>query len=220
VEAQFGSESAPITIGLEAPLFVDFHLTRIHPLQVNYGTGCYDRWMPGGTTITSTTALDAYRMQETIFGHSPYLTDALWSSVPRALLEQNLVSPVATRYTLQTPNAIAYMVDGVWSETGSAAKAGEFSLVRVNYPNGGTIVANSGSSNVTWNALQIPQFGWAVTGNGFSAYAAILGGQIAGYAQTPTSIYANARNQADILSENTFATPSFSNFVQISPGVL
>jgi hypothetical protein len=74
VEAQFGAESTPITNGLDAPLFVDFDLTRIHPLQVNYGMGYYDRWMPGGTTITSTAELDAYRMQEIIFGHSPYLT--------------------------------------------------------------------------------------------------------------------------------------------------
>jgi hypothetical protein len=220
VEAQFGAESPPITNGLEAPLFVDFDLTRIHPLQVNYGMGYYDRWMPGGTTITSTTALDAYRMQEIIFGHSPYLTDALWSSVPRALLEQNLVSPLATRYTLQTPNAIAYMVDGAWSDASSAAKVGEFSLVQVGYPNGDTILANSGSSNVAWNSLLIPQYGWAATGGGFSAYTAMLGGQIADYSQTPTSIYANARNQADILSENTLATPSVASFNQVAPGAV
>jgi hypothetical protein len=220
VEAQFGTESTPITNGLEAPLFVDFDLTRIHPLQVNYGMGYYDRWMPGRTTITSTTALDAYRMQEIIFGHSPYLTDALWASVPRALLEQNLVSPLATRYALQTPNAIAYNVDGAWSDASSAAKTGEFSLVQVSYPNGDTIIANSGSSNVTSNSLQIPQYGWAATGNGFSAYTAILGGQIADYSQTPTSIYANSRNQADILSENTLATPSVASFTQTGPGVI
>jgi len=220
VEAQFGAESIPITNGLEAPLFVDFDLTRIHPLQVNYGMGYYVRWMPGGTTITSTTALDAYRMQEIIFGHSPYLTDALWSSVPRALLEQNLVSPLATRYTLQTSNAIAYYVDGAWSDASSAAKTGEFSLVQVSYPNGDTIIANSGSSNVTWNSLQIPQYGWAAIGNGLLAYTATLGGQIADYSQTPTSIYANARNLADILSENTLATPSVASFTQTGPDVV
>ena len=218
VEAQFGAEATPITNGIEAPLFVDFDLTRIHPLQTNYGMGYYSRWMPGGTTITSTAALDAYRMQEIIFGHSPYLTDGLWSSVPRALLEQDLVSPVSFRYTLQTPNAIAYMVNGAWTDASGAAKAGDFTLAQVSYPNGDTIIANSQPSNVTWNSLQIPQYGWAATGTGFLAYTAVLGGQIADYSQTASSIFANARNQADILSENTFATPSVASFNQIAPG--
>jgi hypothetical protein len=220
VEAQFGAESTPITNGLEAPLFVDFDLTRIHPLQVNYGMGYYDRWMPGATTITSTLALDAYRMQEVIFGHNPYLTDALWSSVPRALLEQELVSSIASRYALQTPVAISYMVDGAWGDASAAAKAGDFSLAQVTYPNGDTVLANSRSSNVTWNSLQIPQYGWAAKGTDFLAYTALLAGEIADYSQTPQSIYANARNQADILSENTLATPGIAAFKQIATGVI
>jgi hypothetical protein len=220
VEAQFGAESTRITNGLEAPLFVDFDLTRIHPLQVNYGMGYYDRWMPGAVTITSTLALDAYRMQEVIFGHAPYLTDALWSSVPRALLEQDLVAPLAARYALQTPNAIAYMVDGAWSDASSAAKAGDFSLAQVSYPSGDTVVANSRPSIFTWNSLRLPQYGWAATGPGYMAYTALLGGQIADYSQTAQSIYANARNQADILSDNTLATPSVAAFQQIGPGAI
>jgi hypothetical protein len=220
VEAQFGAESTPITNGLLAPLFVDFDLTRIHPLQVNYGMGYYDRWTPGAATITSTLELDAYRMQEVIFGHSPYLTDALWSSVPRALLEQDLVSPFATRNALQTPNAIAYMVQGVWGDASTAAKAGDFSLAQVTYPNGDSVIANSRSSTVSWNSLQIPQYGWAAKGPGFLAYTALLGNQIADYCQTPASIYANARNQADILSENTLATPSVASFNQVAPKIV
>lgn len=220
VEAQFGAESTPITNGPQAPLFVDFDLTRIHPLQVNYGMGYYDRWMPGGATISSTIALDAYRMQEVIYGHNPYLTDALWPSVPRELLEQNLVSPLATRYALQTPNSIAYMVNGVWSNTTTAAKAGDFSLVQVGYPNGDSLIANSRPPTVTWKSLQIPQYGWAARGPGYVAYTALINGQIADYSQTPQSIYANARNQADILSENTLATPAIAAFKQLAPGII
>jgi hypothetical protein len=220
VEAQFGAESTPITNGLQAPLFVDFDLMRIHPLQVNYGMGYYERWMPGGTTITSTTALDAYRMQEVIFGHSPYLTGTLWPSVPRSLLEQNLVSPLSTRYALQTPIAIAYNVNGAWADASTAAIAGEFSVVQVSYPNGDTIIANSGSSNVTWNGIQIPQYGWAAAGNNFAAYTALVGTQVADYSQTSSMIYANARNQADILSENTLATPSVAAFSQIGTNAI
>ena len=220
VEAQFGAESETITNGLLAPLFVDFDLTRIHPLQVNYGMGYYDRWMPGGDTITTTLALDAYRMQEVIFGHNPYLTDALWSSVPRALLEQDLVSPTATRYALQTPSNITYMVNGAWSDASSAAKAGDFSLVQVSYPNGDTMVANSRSSSITWNSLEIPQYGWAAKGSGYLAYTALIGSQIADYSQTTQSIFANARNRTDILSADTFATPSVATFQQTAPDAI
>ncbi len=220
VEAQFGAESTPITNGLEAPLFVDFDLTRIHPLQLNYGMGFYERWTPGATTITSTLELDAYRMQEVIFGHNPYLTDALWSSVPRALLEQDLVSPIATRYAVQTPSAISYMVDGDWVDASAAAKAGDFSIAQVTYPNGDTVMANSRSSNTTWNSLQVPQYGWAAKGADFSAYTAVLAGKIADYSQTHESIYANARNQGDILSENTLATPGIAAFKQVGTGVI
>src|SRR6202012_3208412 len=146
---------------------------------------------------------------------SPYLTGTLWPSVPRSLLEQNLVSPLATRYALQTPSTITYNVDGAWVDASSAAIAGEFSVVQVSYPNGDTIIANSGSANLTWNGLQIPQYGWAAASNNFAAYTALLGTQIADYSQTPSMIYANARNQADILSENTLATPSVAAFSQI-----
>jgi hypothetical protein len=220
VEAQFGAESTPITNGMAAPLFVDFDLTRIHSLQANYGMGFYDRWVQGGGTITTTLALDAYRMQEVIFGHNPFLTDSLWSSVPRALLEQNLVSAVAARYVVQTPSAVAYQVNGVWADASAAAKAGDFSLAQVSYPNGDTFVANSRSSTLSWSGLQIPQYGWAATGSGLTAYTALLGGQVADYAQTHQAIYANARNQADILSENTLATPSVASFRQTATNVV
>jgi hypothetical protein len=212
VEAQFGAESTTITNGLAAPLFVDFDLTRIHPLQVNYGMGYYNRW--SGVPITSTVALDAYRMQEVIYGHAPYLADGLWSSVPRALLEQSLVSPTAARYALQTPSAITYMVNGIWSDASNAAKAGDFSLSQVSYPNGDQIVASSRTSSVAWNSIVIPQYGWAALGTNYRAYTALVGGQIADYSQTPLAIYANARNQGDLISENTVATPGMFSFKQ------
>jgi hypothetical protein len=92
--------------------------------------------------------------------------------------------------------------------------------VQVSYPNGDTIIANSGSSNVSWNGIQIPQYGWAAMGNNFAAYTALLGTQVVDYSQTSSTIYANARNQADILSENTLATPSVVAFNQIGPSAI
>jgi uncharacterized protein DUF5696 len=212
VEAQFGSESTPITNGPQAPLFVDFDLTRIHPLQINYGMGYYNRWLP--TAAMTTLTLDAYRMQEIIYGHAPYLADSLWQSVPRALLEQNLVSPTAGRYAPQTPSSILYWVNGAWVDTSTAAKAGSFSIVRVNYPNGDSIVANSTPAVFSWGSVQIPQYGWAATGNKYFAYTALMGGKVVDLSMTPQGIYANARNQADIIAENTVATPAVYTFKQ------
>jgi Family of unknown function (DUF5696) len=212
VEAQFGAESTPINNGLQAPLFVDFDLTRIHPLQINYGMGYYNRWLPTGAMTTLT--LDAYRMQEVIYGHAPYLADSIWQSVPRALLEQNLVSPTAARYALQTPSSIFYWVNGAWVDASTAAKAGSFSIVRVNYPNGDSIVANSTPAVFSWGSVQIPQYGWAATGSKYFAYTAQRGGNVVDFSQTPQGIYANARNQADILAENTVATPAVYSFKQ------
>jgi hypothetical protein len=212
VEAQFGAESTPITNGPQAPLFVDFDLTRIHPLQINYGMGYYNRWLP--TAAMTTLTLDAYRMQEVIYGHAPYLADSLWQSVPRALLEQNLVSPTAARYAPQTPSSIFYWVNGAWVDTDTAAKAGSFSIARVNYPNGDSIVANSTPAVFSWGSVQIPQYGWAATGNKYFAYTALMGGKVVDLSMTPQGIYANARNQADILAENTVATPVVYSFKQ------
>ncbi|MGB9417163.1 MAG: hypothetical protein WCB58_12690, partial [Acidobacteriaceae bacterium] len=139
---------------------------------------------------------------------------SLWQSVPRALLEQNLVSPIAARYALQTPSSIFYWVNGAWVDTSTAAKAGSFSIVRVNYPNGDSIVANSTPAVFSWGSVQIPQYGWAATGSKYFAYTALMGGKVVDYSQTPQGIYANARNQADILAENTVATPAVYSFKQ------
>ena len=217
VEAQFGSESTPITNGLSAPLFVNFDLTRIHPLQINYGMGYYDRWTP---SPINTMALDAYRMQEVIYGHGPYLADGYWASAYRALLEQSLVSPTAARYATQTPTYISYWVNGSWTDTSTAAKAGAFTIAQVTYPNGDSIVANSSASTIIWNSLQIPQYGWAASGAGYLAYTALIGNQLADYSQTPDSLYADARNQADIVSEGTVATPGVVSFTQTAPRTL
>ncbi|RRA48238.1 hypothetical protein [Acidipila sp. EB88] len=207
VEAQFGSESTPITDGMQAPLFVDFDLTRIHPLQVNFGMGFYERWMANGATLNSTAAMDAYRMQEIVFGHAPFLSDALWSSVPRALLEQGLVSPIAAREALQTATKISYDVQGAWVDASAAAKANDFSIVQVQYANGDTFVANSKAAPLNVQGITVPQYGWIGYGSNFVAGSALLGGMMLDLARTDHSIYANARNQADLLSEGTLAAP-------------
>jgi hypothetical protein len=217
VEAQFGAEPTAITIGTKAPLFVDFDLFRIHPLQVNHGMGYSGRWLASGETITSTIAQDAYRMQELIYGHAPYIND-YWQSPWHVLQEQNLVSPIAQRYGTQKATSVQYDVNGAWSSTNAAILADDFSRAQVTYANGDSIVANSQSSNLVWNGLTLPQFGWAAKGTGMLAYSALVGGVIADYAQTPTSIFANARNQADLLAEPYSAIVKVASFQQTAKG--
>jgi hypothetical protein len=76
-EAQFGEGVEP-DAG-DTPLFVDFDLLKIHPLQVNHGMGYYERWLLTGTDIEQPHQLDAYRMQEIIYGHAPFLGNMLWT---------------------------------------------------------------------------------------------------------------------------------------------
>ena len=200
VEAQFGAQPTPITDGTTAPLFVDFDLSRIHPLQVNHGMGMYDRWMPDNETITTVTQLDAYRMQEVIFGHAPYLSDSLWDIVPFAIREQNLVSPVAQSYAGQTLVSTVYEAKGSWMNAGAALRAGGYTRVQVTYANGLVAVANQDPGVMTWNGLSLPQSGWAAKGSNLLAYTAYRSGSIADYAQTANSLFANARNENDYLS--------------------
>jgi len=206
VEAQVGPSEGPGTLpgnqGIQTPLFVDFDLTRIHPLQVNHGMGFFSRWVAPGQTVYSTFTSDAYRMQEVIFGHAPWLGEVtggewLWAVVPRALLEQSLVSPVAARYATQTADQIQYQINNAWTTPSLAAAAGDFSRVKVTYSNGDTIVANSQEGILSFDGFDIPQDGWLAEGNGLLAYTALVGGVFADYAQTSTSYFANARNAND-----------------------
>jgi hypothetical protein len=200
VEAQFGAQPDPITDGTKAPIFVDFDLSRIHPLQVNHGMGMYDRWLPNNQTITTVAQLDAYRMQEVIFGHAPYLSDSLWDIVPFAIREQNLVSPVAQSYAGQSLVSTTYEANGSWMNASSALLAGDFTRVQVTYANNLVVVANQDSSAMTWRGLTLPQSGWAAEGSNLLAYTAYRSGSIADYAQTANSLFADARNENDYLS--------------------
>jgi hypothetical protein len=207
VEAQFGAGAQRIG-GEKAPLFVDFDLLIIHPKQVNHGMGYYERWVAPNENIERTDVLDAYRMQEIAYGHAPYVGKVFWSSVPRVLLEQNLVSPVAKRYGTQTVSQIQYQVNGAWTDTNAAIKAQDWSRVQVRYANGDTIVANSQAETLSWEGYQIPQYGWVARGKNLVAYTALRNSLIVDYAETTDSYFANARNQHDPLSSGDLARPS------------
>ena len=208
VEAQMGAGSVPQHAGGNIPLFVDFDLLRIHPLQVNHGMGYYGRWTSDGAQSMTTLQLDAYRMQEVAFGHAPFLGTPYWNDVPHALVESNLVSPAAKSYGTAHVNAIHYQVNGAWTTPSAAAEAGVFDRVEVQYDNGLEVVANASASPLLWNGLTLPQYGWVAKGRDQISYTALCGKLLCDYAQTPNSLFANARNQADLIVPEGFAKPS------------
>jgi hypothetical protein len=214
VEAQLESGDVLKYPGSQAPLFVDFDLKRIHPLQVNHGMGYYERWVAAGETITDTITMDAYRMQEIAFGHAPFLGRRYWNDVEHALVESNLVGPVAKTYGPASVSSIEYQVNGAWETPSVAARAGTFSRLRVSYGNGLTIVANASPSPLQWGKIDLPQYGWAAVGKGLLAYTAMCGSMVCDYAETPTSIFANARNLTDAQNSAGYAMPAVANVKQ------
>lgn len=208
VEARVGAGPVAANLGSEIPLLVDFDLLRIHPLQVNNGMGYYERWSPEQVPTMTRLEQDAYRMQEVIFGHAPFLYRERWNSVPDAFVEANLVSPVASIYGPASATQIAYKSSGNWVDSSTAVKSGDLSQVQVTYSGGMQVVANSSTSDMSWNGLTLPQYGWAAKGSGLLAYTAKCGSSICDFAQTSTSLFANARNQDDARRGWGYAAPT------------
>ena len=214
VEAQFGAGTIQEHTGATAPLFVDFDLERIHPLEVNHGMGYAERWVAPGEPISKTINMDAYRMQEIAFGHAPFLDRQHWNDIARAFVESNLVTPVAKSYGAAPVSSIAYQVGNVWTTPSVAARTAAFSRVQVIYSNGLTVVANGSKQPLQWQERVLPQYGWSAKGKGLLAYTAMCGYTICDFAQTPGSLFANARNPADTVSTQAYATPTIASVAQ------
>jgi Family of unknown function (DUF5696) len=214
VEAQFGTGAIQEHTGAGAPLFVDFDLERIHPLEVNHGMGYAERWAAPGEPISRTINMDAYRMQEIAFGHAPFLNRQHWNDIAHAFLESNLVTPVARTYGAVPVSSIAYQVGGVWTTPSVAARTASFTRVQVIYNNGLRVVANGSKQPLQWQDMVLPQYGWQAKGKGLLAYTALCGHTLCDFAETPGSIFANARNPADMISTQAYATPTVANVTQ------
>ena len=213
VEAQFGAGDVRVD-GPEAPLFVDFDILRIHPLQVNHGMGLYERWVPKGQDIRQSKLLDAYRMQEIIYGHAPFLGGALLDDVGEFMLQQNLVGNVAKRYGTETASSIRYQVGDAWVDGNVAVSHRDWSRVQVQYNNGDIIVANSRPEPLAWQDNVIPENGWVAIGQGLLAYTSVRNGHIVDYAQTSDAYFANSRNQSDFQRAGLLARVDGGEFKQ------
>jgi hypothetical protein len=219
VEAQFGV-GLPWAAGMTAPLAVDFDLLKIHPLQFNHGMGYYERWWssPTWSGVPPLVVLDQYRMQEVAYGHAGFLSGSTWSTVPLAWLEHGLLTPVTSRYSASKPVSIEYQVNGQWVDGTAAAKAGVWNRVRVRYENGLTVTANDADEPLQIGGVSLPRFGWLAEGAGVTAWTALRDGLWADYAETATSVFANARDAADwSLTGACRVRPEVGTFEAVGP---
>jgi hypothetical protein len=219
-EAQMGAgQIIPSNIGPSLPLFVDFDLLRIHPLQINHGMGYYERWNPTASPQMTSVQMDQYRMQEIVFGHAPYVGTQYWNDVLHATVESRLIGPIAKNYGTAAVSSIQYQVDGNWVSSNIAATANEFSRVKVDYSSGLEVVVNSQQTQLSVGDVDLPQYGWLAKGAGILAYTALCGTSICDYAQSATAIFANARNPSHMISAGAYAEPAVSEFGQMGSGV-
>ncbi|KAJ3057756.1 hypothetical protein HK102_010893, partial [Quaeritorhiza haematococci] len=205
VEAQFGS-GWPGEGGLDAPLFVDFDLLKIHPLQLNHGMGYYERWYdraraPRGG-LPPIAVLDQYRMQEIAFGHAGFLSGEAWASVPLAWLESNLTRPVTSRSATAPVTQIQYEQDGRWVDASAVIRAGgstpdAWNRVRVRYDGGLTVVANQSAEPLQVDGVELRRFGWCARAPGLTAGTTLRNGIVTDCVDTPDSFFANARSAVD-----------------------
>ena len=226
VEAQFGV-GVPSNGGETAPLFVDFDLLKIHPLQFNHGMGYLERWYqmsshPDWEGIPPPKVLDQYRMQEIAYGHAGFAAANLWGSLPFVWQESGLVRPVTRAYATAHAVAIDYDVDGKLRGTNAALASGAaLDRVRVRYDNGLSIWANGRVSEWVISggpaALTLPQFGWLARSKDLLAYTALRDGVVADYAETPDSLFADARTTVAGPALPLRVTPSVSGFTQTGP---
>lgn len=226
VEAQFGA-GVPSNGGETAPLFVDFDLLKIHPLQLNHGMGYLERWYQTSSHsdwqgIPPPKVLDQYRMQEITYGHSGFAAGGLWKDLPFIWQESGLVRPVTRAYATARVVGIDYDVDGSLRGTNAALASGvALDRVRVRYDNGLTLWANSRASD--WvlsglpDAMMLPQFGWLARGKDLFAYTALRDSIVADYAETPASLFADARTTVAGPAPPLRVTPSVSGFTQTGP---
>ena len=201
VEAQFG-QGWHDGQGTSAPLLVDFDLLKIHPLEFNHGMGYYERWWAHGPDARRglLSLLDQYRMQEAAYGHQGFLGGEAWHDAGLSWLESNLIRPLTARTALADPVAIDYFDGSRWRDTTATAKSeapGAWSRVRIRYSNGLTVWANGGDAPLHVGAVTLPTNGWLAAGAGLTAGTALRAGVVSDLAETPDSMFVNARPAVD-----------------------
>ena len=222
VEAQFGV-GWPANQGQTAPLFVNFDLDRIHPLQFNHGMGYIERWLASGYTgdwqhrVPDAKTLDQYRMQEIAYGHAGFVAGQFYKNLPFVWEEHNLLWPITSQYATAKASLILYDVHGRMLPIEQAIAADDpLNRVYVQYNDGLRVWANGAKQH--WNVgAELPQYGWEVKGKNLFAATAIRDGVVSDYLETPNMIFANSRTDMQTRPHIWEATPYVPSFHQTGP---
>lgn len=177
----------------EAPLWVDFDLTKIHPLQQNYGMGYYERFQLGHVSLNQEER-DIYRMQQIAFGHLPYQSGLEWGDPRIFVQEAGLAWPVAKSYGRAKVSEVRYRMSNRWNPIELALPAEAGRIVRVKYDNGLIVTANSDKTPVADDAGTIlSPAGWSARGKGIAGYSSAVLGARRDFMKGPGTIYADPR---------------------------
>ncbi len=175
------------------PLWVDFNLRKIHPIQQNYGMGFYSRYRPGQLAIAQPDQ-DIYRTQQIAFGHLPYRSGSDWGDPRRFVQEAALAAPVAHRYGGIAVSNIAYRLADRWIPIETALPVNASRTVRVRYANGLVITANTAAASITDAAgTSLPTGGWSAHGPGIDGASSSVNGTRRDFMRTADAIYADPR---------------------------
>jgi hypothetical protein len=207
---------AQVAGGEDAPLLLDFDLLKLHPQMMNHGMGYHERWLREGYNanwggrIPPQDRMDKYRSMEIAYGHAGFIANQILTLPTYAVKEAHLVGPVQSRYGAARAVAIEYEVGGRMVDVSDAFAAAVLDRVHVRYDSGLEVWVNHRAADWQVGDHVIPQHCFAARALGFLAYSGRRGGLFCDYAETPQTIYADARSA--MVTPSKDITPRVASF--------
>ena len=195
--------AAQLTVGnrgdvTATPMWIDFALRRIRPLQHNFGMGFYDRYAPALPTsrdpLTDEASRDMYRTQQLAFGHMPYRSGILWGDARLFVQEAALSGAVARAVATSKVAVIRHRLDGRWLPIEEALRASRPLPVQVLYTNNVVVTANtSAEPAIDGQGVSLGRAEWSAIGPAILARSS--GGRVSrrDYVRSRSMIYADPR---------------------------
>ena len=191
---------AQVAGGEDAPLLVDFDLLKVHPQMMNHGMGYHERWLREGYNanwggrLPAQYRMDKYRSMEIAYGHAGFIANQILREPSYSVKEHHLVAPVQARYGAAKAAAIEYEVGGRMVDVSDAVAAGVLDRVHVKYDSGLAVWVNHRQDDWRAAGQLIPQHCFLATAPRMLAYSRRSGDVFCDYAETPESIFADARS--------------------------
>ncbi len=183
-----------------------YELLKVHSKMSNHGFGYYERWLPWGYSlpiwgnyVMTDRELDLYRATEVAFGRTGFVGQQLMQNPHGVVREYYLMQAFAHAYTNRALTRLAYYLEaggrGFFVDSGTAARYRDWSRVRATYAGGEVVYANLSDKPWTVAGHTLAASGGTLAvGPRATAYTAVVGGQIADFAQYGDTTYADARS--------------------------